>query len=188
MYIHLISPTLSIIGSMRSSSFLTVMTFHGASSLPGYSASLVTITIGSAQDPADGRGLMPVHIVWTGVEDRFSAPITFASMQKQDMASFNMDSDGRVTSVCTTLQIASRFLQDLETREVAALGTRPDFTDTNRNLRAGYLYSAVEVQSEADEIGWQPEWEPLQHPSSQWVNESLIPQWIPETIDHGEAI
>ena len=67
-------------------------------------------------------GQIPVLIVLTGVTNGLSAPITFEPIVHR-IKSFIQDN-----VIQTTLETAIAFILDLEKREVAAFGLRPDPT------------------------------------------------------------
>lgn len=127
-------------------------------------------------DMTDIGGLM-VYLVLTGVEHGLSSPISLESVEK-DLASKSIyDREGRLRAICTTLKTAYTFIRELECREEAAFWQRPDPVQDSKGLRAGYLTTAESLQGLADELGWRSEWEPLEYPSSRWVDTTLTPKW-----------
>ncbi|ROW02447.1 hypothetical protein VMCG_06104 [Cytospora schulzeri] len=83
-------------------------------------------------------GSIPVLIVRTGVEEGLSAPITLDSISEDSRIAVLPGSDGEISAVETSLEAAVDFLMDLEQREIAAFGLRPDPVESTRNLQCGY--------------------------------------------------
>lgn len=111
-------------------------------------------------------GKMPVFIAVTGEQEGLSAPITFDSIRDKIDAVINR---GPRMVVQTTLETAAEFLVNLERREIAALGLRPNppaevrsrvLRHANPNYRE---YSRV-----FEELG----------SSSQWVDTNIYTEWI----------
>ncbi|KPM38284.1 hypothetical protein AK830_g8268 [Neonectria ditissima] len=123
----------------------------------------------------DDVGEMSVCIVCTGIDAGLSAPISFESIASS-VESFIMGTDGEIMAARTTLEVAFTFIQDLEKREIAAFGMRPDPVEATKGLRAGYLTTGESLLSEAEELGW-PKGEPLEYPSSKWVDAGMYPEW-----------
>jgi hypothetical protein len=117
---------------------------------------------------------IPVLIVLTDVTDGLSAPITFEPI---------LD---RITSVIqdnaiqTTLETAITFILDLENREVAAFGVRPNPTIYAKDWTMLSRHS-IKTLRISDLLGW--EGEPLTGPSSTWVNRELYPEWSGQGAD-----
>ena len=126
-------------------------------------------------DMTDIGGVV-VYLVLTGVEDGLSAPIPLRSLKK-DPTELIQDRNGNLRAARTTLEIAYHFIRELESREEAAFGLRPDPVEGSKGLRAGYHSTAEGVMGLAYELGWQPEWGPLEYPSSRWVDTNLIRKW-----------
>lgn len=111
---------------------------------------------------------IPVLIVLTGVTTGLSAPITFEPIVHKVM-SFIQDN-----AVQTTLGTAITFLLDLETREIASFGLRPNPTIHAKDWATISMKSS-NILRLASSLGW--EVEPLTGPSSTWVARGLYPQW-----------
>lgn len=128
-------------------------------------------------DMTDMSGVV-VYLAVTGVEDGLSAPIPLNSVE-QDPWKLIYDQEGSLRAVCTTLETAYNFIKELQCREEAAFGLRPDPVKDSKGLRAGYLSTAAGMLSLARELGWQSEWEPLEYPSSRWADNdtNLIRKW-----------
>lgn len=126
-------------------------------------------------DMTDMSGVV-VYLAVTGVEDGLSAPILLSSVE-QDPSKLIHDREGNLKAVRTTLETAYDFIRGLQCREEAAFSLRPDPVKDSKGLRAGYLSTAASMLSLARELGWQSEWEPLEYPSSRWVNTKLIRKW-----------
>jgi hypothetical protein len=121
---------------------------------------------------ADGDiSKMIVSLVRTGVEDGLSAPISFDSIETIDMVELVATSpNSGVQAVRTTLKVAIAFVKDMEQREVKVFGPRPDPVEACKGGRAGYLWSPDPSMRVAHMYGWRSDWEPLEYPSSRWVD------------------
>ncbi|KAK0705433.1 hypothetical protein B0H67DRAFT_604293 [Lasiosphaeris hirsuta] len=75
----------------------------------------------------------------------------------------------------TTLETALDFMMDLEKREVAAFGPRPDPIASTEGFEDGYFRGPAEFY-EAMCLGW-PVDRPLVGPSSRWINVEKCPEW-----------
>ena len=119
---------------------------------------------------------LSVVIVRTGIEDGLSAPITFDSIA--DKITKSLDSaSGEARAVQTTLETATTFLMELEQREIAAFGMRPDPVTSTKGLESGYLLGRDELLRRARRLGWTDDMGLLEGPSSNWVDETLYPVW-----------
>lgn len=114
-------------------------------------------------------GRMPVTLVRTGVEDGLSAPITFDSIASHLTMVVLSGANGVMTAVETDLETAVGFLMDLEQREIATFGLRPDPVESTRNLQSGCLVSRKGLLEEAERLSWSKDMQPLKGPSSSWV-------------------
>jgi hypothetical protein len=123
-----------------------------------------------------------VYIVRTGVEDHLSALVSLEAIRKEDVIRFigcgGQDQPAR--AVQTTMQVALSFIQELEHREllVLASGQHPDPVESSQGLRAGYVRDGVRLEGDAMELGWRPEWDPFDLPSSRWVDTNAHPEWL----------
>lgn len=95
-----------------------------------------------------------VLIVRTGAEDGLSSPITFDSIAEEQRTSVVFDEEGRLSAVETTLETAVRFLMELEQREIAAFGPRPDPVESARNMEVGFCEAWDELFERAVKLGW----------------------------------
>lgn len=122
-------------------------------------------------------GVIPVLIVRTGVEDGLSAPIRLDSISENLRICVLSGSDGEISAVETSLETAVSFLMDLEQREIAAFGLRPDPVESTRNLENGYVDTREGLMEVAEELGWTEDMQPLEGPSSTWVDTEIYPTW-----------
>ncbi|ROW01627.1 hypothetical protein VSDG_02066 [Cytospora chrysosperma] len=99
----------------------------------------VAIAIRAKQFPQEvsDLGSLFALIVRTGVEDGLSAPISLDSISEDSRVAVLSGSDGEISAVETSLDTAVSFLMDLEQREIAAFGLRPDPVESTRNLNCG---------------------------------------------------
>ncbi|KUI56308.1 hypothetical protein VP1G_03749 [Cytospora mali] len=134
-------------------------------------------------DPKVIIGRMPVLIVRTGIEDGLGAPINFDSIAPHLRMVVLSRAKGVISAVETDLETAVGFLMDLEQREIAAFGLRPDPLETTRDLQSGCLESRESLLRTAKELGWNKEMGPLEGPSSNWVDMERYPTWSGRGFD-----
>lgn len=121
---------------------------------------------------------LSVLVIRTGVEDGLSAPIIFDLITEDLRKDILLGSDGKISAVETTLKSAVDFLLGLEQREVMAFGLRPDPIESTRNLESGFLGQwGKGLLCKAKDLGWNEDWEPLEGPSSSWVDTEKHPTW-----------
>ncbi len=113
-------------------------------------------------------GQLSVLVIRTGVEEGLSAPISFDPIAHQISAFFH--GSHCETAVKTALDTAVDFVMDLEEREMAAFGLRPDPVASTRGLEDG-CFRGPSFRHKAIRLGW-ARWgdDPLVGPSSQWVD------------------
>lgn len=117
---------------------------------------------------------IPVVIVLTGVEDGLSAPITFDSIADRIRVCHQAEDAIQVAE--TSLATAVTFAIDLEQREVAALGPRPDPAETGKDPRRSCFLAPGEALMLVQCDGWEGEEAP-EGPSSSWVDLDVYPHW-----------
>ncbi|KAL2023598.1 hypothetical protein VTK56DRAFT_1755 [Thermocarpiscus australiensis] len=139
---------------------------------PLFRALAIVIRNESFRPEVSDIGQLSVLIVRTGVEDGLSAPISFDSIAHQ-ISGFACGPHGS-TAVETTLGTAVDFVMDLEKREVAAFGPRPDPVASTKGLEDGCFRGPI-VLDQARRLGWGDE--PLVGPSSRWVDPEKYPEW-----------
>lgn len=130
----------------------------------------------SSRDISDVR-TMSVLIVTTGVENGLSAPISFDSISEDLRTDVLCGDEGEVIAIETTVETAVDFLMELEQREIAAFGVRPDPIESTRNLGIGYCQPRDELLEIAAELGWKGDLQILKEPSSTWVDKERYPRW-----------
>ncbi|KAK4044122.1 hypothetical protein C8A01DRAFT_12426 [Parachaetomium inaequale] len=120
---------------------------------------------------------IPALLVLTGVEEGLSAPITFDSIA--DKIGAHHQAGDSIQTVETSLATAVGFLMDLEKRELAAFGPRPDPADSCRGPRRSLFLDEEEICFWAQQHG--SEWdEAPEGPSSSWVDIGIYPHWAGE--------
>ncbi|KAG7284649.1 hypothetical protein NEMBOFW57_009257 [Staphylotrichum longicolle] len=117
---------------------------------------------------------IPVLIVLRGVEDGLSAPITFNSIADRIRVCHQAGDAIQVAE--TSLATAVNFAIDLENREVAALGPRPDPAETGKDPRRSCFLAPGEALMLVQCDGWEGEEAP-EGPSSSWVDLDVYPHW-----------
>lgn len=110
-------------------------------------------------------GKMPVFIALTGEQEGLSEPITFDPIRDKVEAIINR---GPCMVVQTTLETAAKFLVDLERREIAAVGLRPNPPPEIR--------SRVLRQEDHQYRECSPFFEELGS-SSHWVDTNIYTEW-----------
>ncbi|KAI0188387.1 hypothetical protein EV127DRAFT_343005, partial [Xylaria flabelliformis] len=117
---------------------------------------------------------LPVLIVHTGTEDGLSAPINLDSIT--DYTEKLAGGPGKETrAVQTTLETAITFLMDLERREIAAFGLRPDPVASTKGQKSGY-FSRESFLKHLVSLKWM-DWDLPEGPSSQWVDRKIYTNW-----------
>lgn len=112
-------------------------------------------------------------LVRTGTEEGLSSPISSDPIAPR-ITGFTCGSR-RELAVETTLETTVDFVMDLEKREVAAFGPRPDPVASTEGFEDGYFRGPAEFY-EAICLGW-PEDERLVGPSSRWIDVEKCPKW-----------
>ncbi|TRX90082.1 hypothetical protein FHL15_009001 [Xylaria flabelliformis] len=117
---------------------------------------------------------LPVLIVHTGTEDGLSAPINLDSIT--EYTEKLIDGPGKeARAVRTTLETAVTFLMDLERREIAAFGLRPDPVASTKGQKSGY-FCRESFLKHLNQLRWM-DWDPPEGPSSQWVDRKIYTTW-----------
>jgi hypothetical protein len=134
---------------------------------------------GNIRSTPDDMGPLPVYIIRTGVENQLTGPVVFDSI-REHIEETIVGVDGQPRAVATTLEIAIKFIEELENREMAVFGPEPDPFEAAQDLNSGYLlgFSRQRIQVRASRYGWQPDWGPVEGPSSSWVDTLPVSQWI----------
>lgn len=125
---------------------------------------------------------IPVLLVLTGIDEGLSAPITFDRIADQVVVHRDQPTDS-VQSAETTLSTAVGFLIDLEQRELAAFGQKPDFSD--QPTRSLFVTDRM-----LKSYGRRYEWEAADVPqgsSANWVDTDIYQEWTGEGADYGEG-
>jgi hypothetical protein len=126
---------------------------------------------------------LPALIVRTGVEEGLSAPISFESIAGEIKAYHRLDDS--IHAVETSFSTAVGFIMDLEKREVAAFGPKPDPAKTCKELRRSLLLGELEAWHWAGVHGWEGDEAP-EGPSSSWVDHNIYREWTGEGAKYDE--
>ncbi|KAH6632244.1 hypothetical protein F5144DRAFT_246210 [Chaetomium tenue] len=124
---------------------------------------------------------IPVLLVLTGINEGLSAPITFDHIADQVVIHRDQPTDS-VQSAETTLSTAVGFLIDLEKRELAAFGSKPDFSNEPRR-------SLFVTDRMLKLYGRSYEWKAADVPqgsSANWVDTDIYQEWAGEGAEYGE--
>ncbi|KAK3905153.1 hypothetical protein C8A05DRAFT_13015 [Staphylotrichum tortipilum] len=134
-------------------------------------------------------GQLPILLVLTGIEEGLSAPITFELVACQIHALHSHTGPfASIQAAETSLATAVRFVMDLEKREEAAFGPRPDPRTTNMlAVRTPYL-SPCTIWTVYQENGWDGKADLPAGSSATWVDTAIYPYWIGEGARCEEVI
>lgn len=132
----------------------------------------------SSRDISDMKSTS-VLIARTGIEHGLSAPISFDSISADMRTNVLFGEKNEITAFETSLERAVDFLMELEQREIAAFGLRPDPVESTRNLEMGYCEPICrdELLGTAVQLGWTGDLQILKEPSSTWVDTEKYPKW-----------
>lgn len=130
---------------------------------------------------------LPVLLVRTGVEEGLSAPISFEPITPDKINGSEYRGTHRETAVRTTLGAAVDLVMELQAREDAAFGPKPD--PAAGGLRSGCLFDGPTLRRIAEtDYGWREgEYGPLKGPSSRWVDTEQYPEWTGQGAEHDAA-
>ncbi len=141
---------------------------------PLFKAVAVAIRYSSFSIMVTDISTIPVLIVRTGVEDDLSAPVELEQVPESDRRAVVADSQGRLSAVEVTLEVAFTFLMALEKREEADGPVTRDVIQSTR-----VMHPMVDIPaSDLEQCGWDEElMGPLMGPSSTWVDATKRPTW-----------
>ncbi|KAF7551855.1 hypothetical protein G7Z17_g4700 [Cylindrodendrum hubeiense] len=137
---------------------------------PLFRAMAIVFLAGNFTMEVTNMGQLPVLIMITGVEDGLSAPISFESIAQKAEAYISKN------IIQVSLETAIAFVMDLEQREAAAFGRHPDPIESTKYLTDGVGCRDYILEREGlPLLGWGNE--PLEGPSSTWVDLEKYPEW-----------
>ncbi|KAF4998699.1 hypothetical protein FGRMN_3025 [Fusarium graminum] len=119
-------------------------------------------------------GKMPVLLTLTGVDSGLSEPLSLVSV-KDKATSILSD-----TAIEVSLEVAIDFVLDLEKRELAVFGLRPDPVASTANYRYGCGICNPWFPASMRILGWRG---PIEGPSSRWVDADRYTEWIGKGAD-----
>ncbi|KAL7794874.1 hypothetical protein V8C43DRAFT_321643 [Trichoderma afarasin] len=140
---------------------------------PLFRAIMIIIRLEEYNDENLDIRQLPVLLVWTGIEEGLSAPISFEPIAHKIKTVIQRTNSSEAV-VQVTLETAVDFVLSMDKREIAAFGHQPDPVLSTRNLGDGGLYG-LSILTRAQEIGWGDE--ELRGPSSKWVDAEKYPEW-----------
>ncbi|KAK2484629.1 hypothetical protein H9L39_02609 [Fusarium oxysporum f. sp. albedinis] len=115
-------------------------------------------------------GKMPALLTLTGETYGLSQPLSFDSIKNK------VDKIVSKTTVQVHLHVAIDFALAQQEREVAFFGPQPDPVESTRELESGTCCNMQEVRAFANQLGWTGE--PLQGPSSAWLDPTVHSVWL----------
>ncbi|OAA41457.1 hypothetical protein BBO_05443 [Beauveria brongniartii RCEF 3172] len=140
---------------------------------PLFRAVAVAIRTSSFNVKVTDISTIPVLIIRTGVEDGLSAPIDLEQVPECDRQAVTTDSQGRLSAVQVTLDVAITFLMALEKREEADGPVTRDVMQSTRVMKP----STDDAAAYMDKFGWkQDQMGPLMGPSNLWVDATKRPR------------
>ncbi|RKK70871.1 hypothetical protein BFJ69_g11473 [Fusarium oxysporum] len=132
------------------------------------------VTIILLNDDYDVRmvdvGKVPALLTLTGEGDGLSLPLSFESIRDK-VEDFIPEAIVRVR-----LNTAIEFVIAQQEREVAFFGPQPDPVESTKELENGTCCNMQEVRAFANQLGWIGE--PLQGPSSAWLDPEIYTEWL----------
>lgn len=133
-----------------------------------------SVTIILLNDDYDVRmvdvGKMPALLTLTGEGDGLSLPLSFESIRDK-VEDFISEAIVRVR-----LNTAIEFVIAQQEREAALFGPQPDPVESTKELENGTCCNMQQVRAFANQLGWTGE--PLQGPSSAWLDPESYTEWL----------
>ncbi|KAF5623038.1 hypothetical protein F52700_10350 [Fusarium sp. NRRL 52700] len=115
-------------------------------------------------------GKMPALLTITGEERGLSQPLSFDSIK------YAVDKVISETTVQVRLSVAIEFVQAQQEREVAFFGPQPDPVESTKDMGSVPYGILPHIREFAKRLGWTGE--PLQGPSSTWVDPRAHTEWL----------
>ncbi|KAK5635202.1 hypothetical protein RRF57_010914 [Xylaria bambusicola] len=117
-----------------------------------------------------------VRLTLTGITEGLSAPISFEEIREYSTENYKPGDQ----TIATTLGIATKFILQLEQREIDAFGIRPDLC---RLIADNIIPPRIlEYREKAKRLGWVEErdgrLDELSPRSSEWVDRIIFPRWF----------
>ncbi|KAF5563230.1 hypothetical protein FPHYL_5329 [Fusarium phyllophilum] len=119
-------------------------------------------------------GKMPALLTITGEERGLSQPISFDSIKHA------VDKVISETTVQVRLNVAIEFVMAQQEREVTFFGPQPDPVESAKELESGTRCYLQQIREFANQLGWTGE--PLQSPSSTWLDPAVHTVWLGEGV------
>ncbi|KAM0354964.1 hypothetical protein ACHAPU_000806 [Fusarium lateritium] len=136
---------------------------------PLFQAMAIALQVDHFDIEETDMGKMPVLLTLTGVESGLSEPLSLESIKDKAIDIF-CD-----TVVQVTLEVAIDFVLDLEKRELAFFGPRPDPVTSTASYRFGCGICAPWYRPTMRLLGWDG---PITGPSSRWVDTDQYKEWM----------
>ncbi|EFX00131.1 hypothetical protein CMQ_7133 [Grosmannia clavigera kw1407] len=150
---------------------------------PTFRAIAVVLLAREFDYKSEGIGQLPVLIVYTGITEGLSRPISFKSIaQKVDCYYDVGDSeDGRNGAAKTTMETAIGFLMELDQTEPDVFGLTPD-PDISLQSALGcdrecLIARSARLLYDARALGLDDKEDKVEGPSSQWVDTNIHTTW-----------
>ncbi|KAF5611638.1 uncharacterized protein FSUBG_2075 [Fusarium subglutinans] len=115
-------------------------------------------------------GKMPALLTITGEECGLSQPLSFDSIKNA------IDKVISETTVRVRLSVAIEFVQAQQEREVTLFGPQPDPVESTKDMESAPCSMIPYIREFAKQLGWAGE--PLQGPSSTWVDPGIHTEWL----------
>lgn len=136
----------------------------------------IVLLTGNFNMEAFDIGQVPVLVVLTGVDDGLRAPISFEQIAHKAEAYISN------SAIQVSLETAVAFVMDLENREIAAFGRRPDPVESTSGNQAFACHVRFAFPGLLAILGWGDE--PLNGPSSSWVDLEKHPEWAVDSASY----
>ncbi|KAH6962201.1 hypothetical protein BKA56DRAFT_499075 [Ilyonectria sp. MPI-CAGE-AT-0026] len=143
---------------------------------PLFRAMAIVLLTGNFNMEVSDMGQVPVLVVLTGVEDGLSAPISFEQIAHKAEAYISN------SAIQVSLETAVSFVMDLENREIAAFGRRPDPVESTSGNQAFACHMRFAFPRLLSMLGWGDE--PLNGHSSSWVDLEKHPEWAVDSASY----
>lgn len=141
-----------------------------------FRAMAIVLLTGNFNMEVTDMGQVPVLVILTGVEGGLSAPISFEPIAHKAEAYISN------SAIQVSLETAVSFVMDLENREIAAFGRRPDPVESTSGNQALACHMRFVFPGLMSMLGWGDE--PLNGPSSSWVDLEKHPEWVVDSASY----
>ncbi|KAI1385201.1 uncharacterized protein F4822DRAFT_337202 [Hypoxylon trugodes] len=128
----------------------------------------------------DDVAKITVRLILTGITDGLSAPISFEPLRENALDGTYAPNSNTIT---TTMGAATKFILELEAREISAFGIRPDIKALSREeISRAFRFSKDAGLEYAKELGWvearDGRLDEVSPRSAEWVNPEKFPLWV----------